>query len=109
MSSTNVHSKQKKYNIECVGGQVIANPRENEMVIPPKASGRSPASLDVKLGIGMEIAVGDSELHRDGTWVAKDGAVIAKFNKAAYDRIAAKHARQQAKTKSKTASKGEDR
>lgn len=107
MSSTNVHSEQKN-NLQLVGGQVIADARENKVVIPPKSAGRGPSRLEVKLEMGIEIPVEESELHKDGTLVAKNGMQVAKLDKKAYEKIAAKYSKQATKSK-KTTSKGEDR
>lgn len=108
MSSTNVHSEEKAYNLQLVGGQVIADAKQNKVVIPPKSAGRGPSRLEVKSGLGVEIPVIESELHKDGTLVAKDGTVEAKFDAKAYTKIAAKHKEQTTKSK-KVKAKGEDR
>lgn len=115
MSSTNVHSEQEN-NIQLVGGQSIPNLKVNEIEMPPKAVGKGPSTLDVMFGESMEILVGESELHKDGKLIAKDGTQIAQFDENAYKRIAAKHNRtkQKASTRKTTrsdnsSSKGEDR
>lgn len=110
MSSTNVHSEEKAYNLQLVGGQVIADAKQNKVVIPPKSAGRGPSRLEVKAGVGVEIPVIESELHKDGTLVAKDGTVEAKFDAKAYTKIAAKHNKKEQTTKSTNVkAKGEDR
>jgi len=92
-------------DIQCVGGQVIPNPKENDMEMPPKSSGRGPSISTVMLGESMEIPAGESELHRDGKLVAKDGTEVAKFDKNAYTRIEAKHNKENNKTTAKTTKK----
>lgn len=109
MSSTNVHSEQEN-NIFCAGAQIV--PTEREVEIPPKSAKRGPSRLDVMLGEGMEISVGESELHKNGQLVAKDGAEVAKFDAKAFSIIVAKYNRtnRRSATKNvKSSSKGEDR
>lgn len=110
MSSTNVHSEQKENNIYCAGAQVI--PTQREVEIPPKAAKKGPSSLDVILGENMEIQVEESELHKNGDLIAKDGTRIAKFDSKAFDRIVAKYNKEKAKSERSGEAKigkGEDR
>lgn len=96
MSSTNVHS-EKENNMYCAGAQMIATDREVE--IPPQTAKLGPTRYEVKLGEGMEIPVGNSELHRDGKLVSKDGTTVAKFDKNAFARIQAKQQREESRKK----------
>lgn len=109
MSSTNVHSEQKN-NICCVAAQII--PTEKEVEIPPKSAKRGPSRLDVMLGEEMEISVAESELHKDGKLVAKDGTQVAKLDAKAFNVIAMKYNKTKRRIATKTESlsiKGEDR
>lgn len=100
MSSTNVHSNKKNKVIVC--GQTIAD-EKGAIQIPPTTALEGPSILDVRQGIAMEITVGDSELHRDGTLTSiKDGAKIASYDKGVFETI-------ERKVKEKNADKGNDR
>ena len=89
MSSTNVHS-EKKNNMYCAGAQMI--PTDREVEIPPQTAKVGPTRYEVKLGDGIEIPAAESELHKNGQLIAKDGTEVAQFDKKAFDIIARRRA-----------------
>lgn len=95
MSRTNVHS-EKENNMYCAGAQMI--PTDKEVEIPPETAKLGPTRWEVKFGEGMKIPATDSELHRDGTLVARDGTQVAQFDKNAFKRIVAKQPKQGKRT-----------
>ena len=80
MSSTNVHS-EKRNNIQPVGGQNI--PTENELEIPPKATGKGPSNFAVEYGEGMTINVEDSKINEKNV-LEGDGIYLTLVNPRAF-------------------------
>lgn len=103
MSSTNVHSEIENNNMYCAGAQMI--PTDREVEIPPQTAKLGPTRYEVKLGDGMEIPTVESELHKNGQLVAKDGTEVVKFDKTAFDIIARKYAREHKRTGTRAARK----
>lgn len=102
MSSTNVHSENDN-NMYCAGAQMI--PTDRDVEIPPQTAKLGPTRYEVKVEEGIEIPVIESELQKDGKLVTKDGTVVIKFNKKAFDTIAAKHEKENKKVGTKQVKK----
>ena len=64
MSSTNVHSKND--NLHMCGGQTIPQEPDKELKMPPQASGRGPAKIEVLEGEKTFIVAQDNIVVKDG-------------------------------------------
>ena len=77
MSSTNVHSK----NLHICGGQTLPKEPEEGLDMPPRASGRGPAKIEVLEGPNTEISAISNVVVKDGDKVvgrlAQDGQVLS--------------------------------
>ncbi len=78
MSSTSVHSNPNKH---IVGGQTIPGQPNEDLQIPPQASGKGPSVLDVIEGEKAVIPTQPNIVVRDGKKVvgraAMDGQVLS--------------------------------
>lgn len=78
MSSTNVHSKE---NIHIVGGQTIPGEPNENLEMPPHASGKGPSVLEVREGEKAVIPTQPNIVVKDGKNVVgratMDGQVLS--------------------------------
>lgn len=79
MSSTNVHSKND--NLHICGGQTIPQEPDEELKMPPQASGRGPAKIEVIEGEKAVITAQPNIVVKDGKTVVgratEDGQVLS--------------------------------